>query len=135
MGDVGSLALGAFVAAAAIAGAVTGAISIWLSFMVSSVFVVDTTATLLARALRGQRWYTPHRQHAYQRLLDLGLSHAKVMGLYQLINVLIVLPVIAAALHWPKLDSVLALGLAAALIVGWRVVQPAATANNDKAEL
>jgi len=133
MGDVGSLALGATVAACAVLGAATGAISVWVSFMISSVFVVDATATLLARVVRGERWYTPHRQHAYQRLLDLGWSHSQVLRLYLLINVLLVLPVIAAAARWPQLDTVLAAGLAMVLAVGWRVVQSAATVDNDKA--
>lgn len=133
MGDVGSLALGAGIAACAVLGAVTGSVSIWVSFMISSLFVVDATATLLARVVRGERWYTPHRQHAYQRLLDLGWSHGQVLGLYLLINVIVVLPVIAAAVRWPQLDTLLAAGLAAVLAVGWRVVQSAATVNKDKA--
>lgn len=135
MGDVGSLALGVVVAACAVMGASTGAISIWVSFMISSVFVVDATATLISRVARGERWYTAHRQHAYQRLLDLGWSHGQVLGLYLLINVLVVLPVIVAAVRWPRLDTILAAGLAVALAVGWRVVQSAVTVNNDKARL
>ncbi|MDZ7789507.1 MAG: glycosyltransferase family 4 protein [Xanthomonadales bacterium] len=133
MGDVGSLALGAGVAACAVLGAATGSVSIWVSFMISALFVVDATATLVVRVVRGERWYTPHRQHAYQRLLDLGWSHGQVLGLYLLINLIVVLPVIAAAVRWPKLDTLLAAGLAAVLAVGWRVVQSAATVNNDKA--
>jgi hypothetical protein len=40
---------------------------------------------------------------------------------------------IAAAVRWPHLDTMLAAGLAVVLAVGWRVVQSAATLNNDKA--
>jgi len=133
MGDVGSLALGAGVAACAVLGAATGSVSIWVSFMISSLFVVDATATLIARVVRGERWYTPHRQHAYQRLLDLGWGHGQVLGLYLTINVIVVLPVIAAAVRWPKHDTLLAVGLAAILAVGWWFAQSAATVNNDKA--
>lgn len=133
MGDVGSLSLGAMVAGCAVLGAATGAISIWASFMISSLFVVDATATLVSRVLRGEQWYTAHRQHAYQRLLDLGWSHAQVLGLYQLINVLVVLPIIAAVVRWPHLDTVLAAGLAVFLAAGWWVVQSAAKVNNHKA--
>jgi len=133
MGDVGSLALGVMIAACAVTGASTGAISIWVSFMISSVFVVDATATLLSRVARGERWYTPHRQHAYQRLLAMGWSHGQVFGLYALINLFVVLPVILAAVRWPRLDTGLAAGLALVLAMGWRVVQSAVTVNNDKA--
>ena len=135
MGDVGSLALGASVAAMAVVGAAGGTVSIWVSFMVSSVFVVDATATLLSRVRRGERWYTAHRQHAYQRLLDRGWSHGQVMGLYLLVNLFIVLPGVVVAVRWPHFDTVLAAGLAVLLAVGWRVVQSAAKSNNDKASV
>jgi|SRR5690625_484595 len=127
MGDSGSLALGAMAAACAVVGASSGAVSIWLSFMVASVFVVDATATLVLRVVRGQRWYTAHRQHAYQQLLVFGWSHGQVAALYLLINLLVVLPTIAAALRWPQLDAVLAAGLAVLLLSGWWRVQLSAT--------
>lgn len=133
MGDSGSLALGAMMAACAVLGAVSGAFSIWVGFMVSSLFVVDATATLLCRVIRGERWYTAHRQHAYQRLLDLGLGHGRVLVVYMLINVLLVLPLVAASLRWPQVDALLAAGLAVILTAGWQVVQSAAKVNNDKA--
>src|SRR5690625_124646 len=129
MGDSGSLALGAMVAACAVVGAASGAVSIWLSFMVASVFVIDAMATLVLRAVRGQRWYTAHRQHAYQQLLECGWRHGQVAALYFLINVLVVLPTIAAALYWPQLDAVLAAGLAVLLLSGWWRVQLTATRN------
>jgi Fuc2NAc and GlcNAc transferase len=44
------------------------------------VFLFDATVTLLRRAARGDRWTTPHRLHAYQRLVQSGLSHALVAG-------------------------------------------------------
>ena len=39
------------------------------------VYLADTGTTLLRRIRRGEPWYRPHRQHVYQRLTDLGLSH------------------------------------------------------------
>lgn len=133
MGDSGSLALGALVGAMAVFGAISGSISVWISFMISSLFVIDATATLVARVRRGERWYTAHRQHAYQRLLDLGFSHGRVLGGYMLVNVLVVLPVVAVASGRPDLDTALALGLAAVLLGVWWAVQRTATTNNDKA--
>lgn len=133
MGDSGSLPLGALVGAMAVFGAVSGAISIWTSFMISSLFVVDATATLVARFRRGERWYTAHRQHAYQRLLDLGFSHGRVLGGYMLVNVLVVLPLVAVASGHPDLDTVLAVGLTATLLGVWWAIQRAAATNNDKA--
>ncbi|NBB93106.1 MAG: glycosyl transferase [Gammaproteobacteria bacterium] len=133
MGDSGSLALGALIAALAVMGSNTGAFSIWISLMLSSLFVVDATATLLWRVMKGERWYTAHRQHAYQRLLDLGLSHGQVVGVCTLVNVFLVLPLVVLGQRWPMADTLLAAGLTALLVVGWQVVQSAATVNNDKA--
>jgi hypothetical protein len=32
--------------------------------------------------VRGERWYTAHRSHYYQRLVQRGRSHAQVTSLY-----------------------------------------------------
>ena len=81
MGDVGSAPLGFCLAVlvfwlASDAGA-------WLLIplmLFHANFVLDTGITLLRRILRGERWYEPHRQHFYQRLLRSGKSHAFVTG-------------------------------------------------------
>jgi Fuc2NAc and GlcNAc transferase len=44
-------------------------------------FLADASLTLLRRALRGARLFEPHREHAYQRLVIGGMSHARVAGL------------------------------------------------------
>jgi UDP-N-acetylmuramyl pentapeptide phosphotransferase/UDP-N-acetylglucosamine-1-phosphate transferase len=50
------------------------AMSLWL-------FLADATWTLLRRLIRGERWYEPHREHLYQRLIATGWSHARVTSL------------------------------------------------------
>jgi UDP-N-acetylmuramyl pentapeptide phosphotransferase/UDP-N-acetylglucosamine-1-phosphate transferase len=40
----------------------------------------DATTCLVARLARGERWDEPHRQHVYQRLVDAGVSQARVAG-------------------------------------------------------
>jgi glycosyltransferase WbpL len=42
------------------------------------VFVFDATVTLVRRVLRGERWYSAHRNHAYQRAVRAGWSHRQV---------------------------------------------------------
>ena len=123
MGDVGSVSAGGLVGFLALSGAASGQVSIWVSLMICSVFVVDATATLIRRARSGQRWYTAHREHAYQRLLVLGWSHGRVLGLYGLVNVAVVLPFVLAALSFPAWDFPLALCLIALLFGAWYVVQ------------
>jgi len=97
MGDVASVPLGFIFASLAVYGWHTGAISLILSILIMSVFVVDATLTLIARVFAGERWYTAHNQHVYQRLIARGWSHGRVLILYQSINVILVLPAIVLA--------------------------------------
>lgn len=67
LGDVGSGALGYLLAVGLLwlpAGAVHWP---WLAWLPLSAFLVDATLTLASRILHGERWWTPHVQHAYQR--------------------------------------------------------------------
>ncbi|NDY95408.1 glycosyltransferase family 4 protein [Wenzhouxiangella limi] len=130
MGDSGSVTLGGLVGLLALSGAAEGTVSIWVSLIVCSLFVVDATATLLRRVLRGGRWYTPHRQHAYQLLIARGWRHVQVLTLYLLVNVLVVLPVLLLALRFPAWDMALAIGLTAVLAAAWGVVQGATKKEN-----
>jgi Fuc2NAc and GlcNAc transferase len=52
-----------------------------------AVFATDATVTLLRRAWRGERWYSAHRSHAYQRAVQAGWSHARVTASVLLVNV------------------------------------------------
>lgn len=67
MGDVGSGAIGYAVAGLG-ALAATG-LDPWhapLLLIPLAAFMVDSSLTLLRRVRRGERWWTPHTQHAYQ---------------------------------------------------------------------
>lgn len=123
MGDVGSLLVGGMIGLLAYAGAASGVLSIWLSLIVCVVFVVDATATLLLRGLTQGQWYTPHREHAYQRLIRAGWSHAQVLLLYGALNIALVLPALAIAIRWPWLQAIVALVLVALVGAAWAVVQ------------
>ncbi len=92
-----------------------------ISILIMSVFLVDATLTLLARAFRGERWYTAHAQHVYQRLIALGWSHRQVLVLYQAINVFLVLPVIVLATIYPQY-AIAMVGLTLlVLATGWHI--------------
>lgn len=119
MGDVGSLALGLMIGVLALVGAVTGTVSVWLSLLLASVFGVDATATLVRQVCSGQRWYTAHRQHAYQRLIASGWSHRAVLAGCVLVNVGVVLPAGLLVLRYPQLDMVLSLSTCGLLLLGW----------------
>lgn len=76
LGDVGSYLLGAGLAMLGITAFLDGVQAEYLLGPVA-IYLADTLATLLRRISAGERWYTPHRQHAYQRLTDVGFSHVQ----------------------------------------------------------
>lgn len=119
MGDAGSISLGFLLAGLLIFGVMAGAFSPAVAWLVMLVFFCDSSLTLLARVIRGERWYTPHKQHIYQRLIANGWSHNKVMWFYQLINVLLVVPVIVVAVSYPEWAEVIALSTTLALAIAW----------------
>jgi Fuc2NAc and GlcNAc transferase len=86
LGDVGSGLLGFLFGVLAYgserAGVVPG--TIWIILL--GVFGFDTTVTLVRRVLRGEWWFAPHRQHAYQRLVASGMSHARVVAGVAVLN-------------------------------------------------
>lgn len=81
LGDVGSYFLGGLFALLVARALVAGQAPLpWLLLFVP--FVTDTTLTLFARMSRGGRWWEPHRDHAYQRLVLRGWSHRSVALAY-----------------------------------------------------
>lgn len=75
MGDAGSVPLGFMAGALGLAGWSAGAWPPWFPVLVFSPFIVDATVTLLRRALRRERVWQAHREHYYQRMVQLGFGH------------------------------------------------------------
>lgn len=79
MGDVGSVAIGAFFAVLTVIGAHKYDIPI-VSFMILlGVFIFDATVTLVMRLLKGEKVWQAHHQHYYQRLSHQGVAHNKIV--------------------------------------------------------
>jgi len=119
LGDAGSLTLGLAVAAISLRALQAGVLTLPVVLILSSVFAVDATATLLHRAGSGAKWWQPHREHAYQRLVTGGWSHAGVWWLYLAVNVLLVWPAAWLASRYTDGDWIILLGLIALLLAGW----------------
>lgn len=102
MGDVASVPLGFIFGAFAVYGIQEDVIDLASSVLIMAVFIVDATMTLVARVIRGERWYTAHNQHVYQRLIVQEWSHSQVLMAYQAINVLMVLPAIVLVNLYPR---------------------------------
>jgi len=75
MGDVGSCFLGFTFALLAIVGEQNDAVPIIIWFILLSGFICDATFTLLMRMIKREKWYSAHKSHAYQRVVQMGISH------------------------------------------------------------
>jgi len=123
MGDVGSGALGATFGVLAVATETAGSLSVFIWLLLLSVFIVDASCTLAARLLRGEKWYTAHRSHAYQLLVSAGWSHRRVTQSAVYINVLIVWPLTYLAWVQPHMAFWFGASVFAALSALWLVIQ------------
>lgn len=75
MGDAGSIPLGFLASGLGVWGWQHGDWSAWFPLLVFSPFIVDATVTLIRRALRGAKVTEAHREHYYQRAIQMGLGH------------------------------------------------------------
>lgn len=75
MGDAGSVPLGFLAAAMGVWGWQISLWPAWFPLLVFSPFVLDATVTLLKRMLRREKIWQAHREHYYQRIVQLGFGH------------------------------------------------------------
>ncbi len=76
LGDIGSVALGFALGWLLVDLAARGHLA--AALILPAYYLLDATATLLQRLLRGEKVWQAHKQHAYQRAVQRGLSHAAV---------------------------------------------------------
>lgn len=79
MGDLGSGSLGFLVALFLLWADRGGLFPLWLGAMVFSPFMVDATWTVVRRSAEGKKPWQAHREHFYQRLVNLGWSHRRTV--------------------------------------------------------
>jgi len=105
MGDVGSGFLGFVFAVLAISSAKERPWLLWPWLILLSVFIVDSTVTLMRRLITGARWYEAHCSHAYQHA-SRRWGHLKVTEVVAALNAAWLLPLAWAAMVWPHLGVV-----------------------------
>jgi UDP-N-acetylmuramyl pentapeptide phosphotransferase/UDP-N-acetylglucosamine-1-phosphate transferase len=114
MGDVGSVPLGFLAAAFGIIGWLQRDWSWWFPLLVFSPFIADASMTLMRRLLSRERVWEAHRDHYYQRLVQLGWGHRRTaLAEYALMLVCGVVALIALSL--PTTGQIIALVMAIAL--------------------
>lgn len=75
LGDAGSIPLGFLAAVLGLLGWHRGLWPLWFPALVFSPFTVDASATLAKRLWRGAKVWQAHREHYYQRLVQMGWGH------------------------------------------------------------
>ena len=78
MGDSGSIPLGFLAAAMGVWGWNQEYWPAWFPVLAFLPFVMDATVTLVKRSLRGMKVTEAHREHYYQRLVQMGWGHKNV---------------------------------------------------------
>jgi UDP-N-acetylmuramyl pentapeptide phosphotransferase/UDP-N-acetylglucosamine-1-phosphate transferase len=79
MGDSGSTVLGLLAGLVILQAQDEGILPLWLGILVFSPFIVDASITLIARILRGEHFWLPHKNHYYQRVVQLGWGHKRTV--------------------------------------------------------
>jgi UDP-N-acetylmuramyl pentapeptide phosphotransferase/UDP-N-acetylglucosamine-1-phosphate transferase len=77
LGDAGAVPLGFLAAALGVIGWLQRDWTWWFPVLVFSPFIVDASVTLARRLMRREKAWQAHRDHYYQRLVQLGWGHAK----------------------------------------------------------
>jgi len=75
LGDAGAVPLGFLASTFGIIGWLQHDWAWWFPILVFSPFIVDASVTLARRLLSGARVWEAHRDHYYQRLVQMGLGH------------------------------------------------------------
>lgn len=118
MGDVGSGFIGFYIATVAVASENASAVPLLLWAMMMAVFVVDATATLIYRTIKGHPWSEAHRTHAYQLAVRSGLSHDRVALIVGVADCVLI-GIAYLGMRRPERAGAMALTTLAAVFVAW----------------
>jgi Fuc2NAc and GlcNAc transferase len=119
MGDAGSGFLGYILAALAYWAWTMDGRLLWPCAILVAAFTADATTTLLLRMAAGEKWYEPHRSHAYQRLARRS-NHRRVALSVLVVNLAVLGPAAYAA--WIRPAFGFSLFLAANVVLAAVVV-------------
>ncbi|MHB1128765.1 MAG: MraY family glycosyltransferase [Ilumatobacteraceae bacterium] len=99
IGDVGSGFIGIMIGALSIQAAHIASQLGWSWVILMGVFIVDATVTLIRRALRRERLYIAHRNHAYQHVAIRVGRHRPVSIGVGVINLFWLFPIALLVAH------------------------------------
>ncbi len=93
MGDVGSTLLGYTVAVFTLYYTNQESSNMWVWIVLFGLFWFDATLTLFRRYKNGEKLSKAHKKHAYQRLIQSGWSHDKVVKYSIIVNLFFLISV------------------------------------------
>ena len=102
MGDVGSTLLGYTIAIFALYYQNNG-VSIFIWMILYGIFWFDATLTLIRRYKNHEKLSQAHRKHAYQRLVQSGISHDRVVFFALSVNLVLLILGYSALINHPWL--------------------------------
>jgi UDP-GlcNAc:undecaprenyl-phosphate GlcNAc-1-phosphate transferase len=117
LGDIGSIPLGYLAAAFGIIGWLQGDWAFWFPVLVFSPFILDASVTLARRLWRRKRVWEAHRDHYYQRLVQMGWGHRRT-AFAEYALMLISGGLALATLSAPAVGQAIALVAAASVYAG-----------------
>lgn len=123
MGDVGSCVLGFLFGLLAVISDSLGAIPVSIWCILLSFFICDATFTLLKRILGREKWYSAHCSHAYQRLVQMGMSHRKILSIIFILNIVVVWPTAYLAYNMQTYSIYFSAGIVGLMFLFWSLVQ------------
>ena len=126
MGDAGSIPLGFLLGWLLIDLATRG---LWAAAVILPLyFAADATFTLIARLLRGEKPWQPHREHFYQRAVLAGRTPAQVVKRVSIANACLVMLALLSVVH----PLAALAGAAAVVAILLRHLRQTALRNHEK---
>jgi len=116
LGDVGSYLLGGAISITVVLAVAEGVNPVSIIAPLS-IYLADTSFTLIRRIARGERWTESHRSHAFQRLVTLGLSHIQSALVVTVATALAAALGLLALSGEPALVAVSVVGILAVIVV------------------
>jgi UDP-N-acetylmuramyl pentapeptide phosphotransferase/UDP-N-acetylglucosamine-1-phosphate transferase len=135
LGDAGAVPLGFLAVVTGAEGVRSGTWPLWFPLFVFLPFVADASVTLLRRAWQRQRIWEAHREHSYQRLVQLGAGHSGTLAVYgtlMLVGSVGALVALRNASVAPQAGALLALAWLSILLTIFGVIDHQWHANGDK---
>ena len=102
LGDVGAVPLGFLAAVFSVEGWREAWWPAWFPLLVFLPFIADASSTLARRLLGGDAVWRAHRDHYYQRLVQLGFGHAGTLALYVALMIGAAVTALAALARAPQ---------------------------------